>query len=88
MRSVFLSATCPEVLLVDETLAPLDPQSKRDVMSKLKRFCRDSLLLVIYHADGGVGAETKQCVQTQNFFDGNIHFENNTITYRPLCDAV
>ena len=88
VRSVFFSGTCPKVLLVDETLAPLDPVSKRGVMAKLKEFCRDSLMLVIYHSDSGDGAEVKNCVPAQQFFDGNIHFENSTIMHRQLCDSI
>lgn len=87
VRSVFLGGTCPTVLLVDETLAPLDPVSKRGVMAKLKEFCRDSLMLVIYHSDGGDGTEANHCVPSQQFFDANIHFENSTIMHRPLCGS-
>merc|ERR1712238_42658 len=51
VRKVFLADRCPAVLLIDETFAPLDPDSKNLVMQKLKTFCRNSIVLVIYHAD-------------------------------------
>lgn len=51
VRKVFLADHCPDVLLVDETFAPLDPESKQLVMAKLKSFCTESIVLVIYHAD-------------------------------------
>jgi len=51
VRKVFLAERCPSVLLIDETFAPLDPDSKNLVMQKLKTFCSASIVLVIYHAD-------------------------------------
>ena len=51
IRSIFLREACPEVLLLDEALAPLDPWSKQYVMRRLRSFCSESLVLVIYHAD-------------------------------------
>jgi len=51
IRSVFLRGTCPKVLLLDETLAPLDPASKGLVQKLIKSTCRNSLVLVIYHRD-------------------------------------
>ena len=36
-------------------MAPLDPASKSQVMTKLKNFCSQSVVLVIYHADVGWG---------------------------------
>jgi len=51
VRKVFLADRCPSVLLIDETFAPLDPDSKNLVMQKLKSFCSESIVLVIYHAD-------------------------------------
>merc|ERR1711865_254478 len=51
VRKVFLADHCPDVLLIDETFAPLDPDSKKLVMKKLKAFCTDSIVLVIYHGD-------------------------------------
>jgi energy-coupling factor transporter ATP-binding protein EcfA2 len=51
IRSIFLREACPEVLLLDEALAPLDPWSKQYIMRRLRSFCSESLVLVIYHAD-------------------------------------
>jgi len=87
VRKVFLSAECPRLLLIDETLAPLDPESKSLVMQKLKAFCKRSILLIIYHADvkfaeGGI--ESK-CVPSSNFFDNNLHLENASFDLRPPC---
>jgi hypothetical protein len=42
---------CPSLLLVDEGFAALDPRAKALVRSKLKAFCKRSLVLVIYHTD-------------------------------------
>lgn len=90
VRQVFLQEQCPHVLLVDETMAPLDPRSKALVMGKLKAFCKGSVIIVIYHTD--VGRETEgesgnavECVPSNDFFDANIHVENKTIRIRPVC---
>jgi hypothetical protein len=90
VRKVFLHERCPEVVLIDETLAPLDPTSKTLVMSKLKDFCQGSIVIVIYHADTGHGQAdeeggTVECVPSSNFFDQNIHLENQMIRLRPIC---
>lgn len=101
VRKVFLQDSCPDILLIDETMAPLDPRSKSLVMSKLKSFCLESVIIVIYHTD--VGRETQEpidgendgdnendnkaveCVPSNGFFDGNIHVENQVINIRPVC---
>jgi ABC-type nitrate/sulfonate/bicarbonate transport system ATPase subunit len=90
VRKVFLHERCPNVVLIDETFAPLDPASKVLVMSKLKEFCKGSIILVIYHADIGHGQETEEgetveCVPSSDFFDHNIHLENQVIKLRPVC---
>ena len=77
-------------VLIDETLAPLDPTSKQLVMAKLKDFCKGSIIIVIYHADIGHGQETNEggkieCVPSSNFFDHNLHLENQNIKVRPVC---
>merc|ERR1711879_66484 len=69
IRKVFLRERCPPVLLIDEAFAPLDPSSKLAVQVKLKNFCRDSLVLVVYH-----GGETDRCLHSEGFFDDNLHF--------------
>mmetsp|Transcript_18402 Transcript_18402/g.41984 ORF Transcript_18402/g.41984 Transcript_18402/m.41984 type:complete len:957 (-) Transcript_18402:440-3310(-) len=51
VRSVFLAPECPDLVLIDEGFAALDPRSKAVVQSRLKRFCSKSLLLVVYHSD-------------------------------------
>lgn len=51
IRSILLRDACPAVLLLDEAFAPLDPASKLYVMRRLRSFCSESLVLVIYHAD-------------------------------------
>ena len=94
VRKVFLSDQCPGILLIDETFAPLDPESKNLVMQKLKSFCSDSVVLVIYHADVKVveGSEDNEemsddsaCVESSNFFSSNIHVENGSLFIRPVC---
>ena len=97
VRKVFSRDKCPRVLLVDETMAPLDPTSKSLVMAKLKAFCRGSVVIVIYHTDVmGVngedgendsegGSQSYECVPGNNFFDGNLHLESRMIKNRPLC---
>jgi len=78
--------------LIDETFAPLDPESKMLVMTKLKQFCSESVVLVIYHADVkqeelGTGKDNMEdtCVPSSNFFDDNLHIENGTFSLRAVC---
>lgn len=89
VRKVFLHDRCPEVLLIDETFAPLDPTSKSLVMSKIKRFCADTVLIVIYHTDVGIGKEVDggavECVPSNDFFDKNLHLEKGILQVRPTC---
>jgi energy-coupling factor transporter ATP-binding protein EcfA2 len=90
VRKVFLQEVCPHVLLIDETMAPLDPSSKILVMSRLKQFCSGSVVIVIYHTDVGVEQEGEkgemvECVPSNDFFDGNIHVENQQIKLRETC---
>lgn len=94
VRKVFLRDECPSVLLVDETMAPLDPSSKSQVMSKLKAFCDKSVVLVIYHTDVGrveasdddsSEANAEECVPSNNFFDHNLHVVDKHLTTRPVC---
>ena len=94
VRKVFLRNECPKVLLVDETMAPLDPSSKSQVMSKLKAFCQESVVLVIYHTDVGRGLAassdttseaTEECVPSNDFFDQNLHVVDKHLTARPVC---
>lgn len=89
VRKVFLQDHCPSVVLVDETFAPLDPISKALVMTKLKAFCKGSIVIVIYHADIGHGQDAggggNECVPSSDFFDYNLHLENQLITIRPVC---
>lgn len=91
VRKVFLHEKCPMVLLIDETMAPLDPESKSLVMSKLKQFCSGSIVLVIYHTDvgrtttGNEEEEDVECVPSNNFFDHNIHVQNRMLTRRAVC---
>lgn len=84
---VFIHETCPRVLLIDETFAPLDPSSKSLVMAKLKNFCKESVVIVIYHTDvqGSDDGKAVDCVASNNFFDRNIHLENRTLNIRPVC---
>ncbi len=89
-RTVFLKDQCPHVLLVDETMAPLDPRSKGLVMGKLKAFCGGSVIIVIYHTDVGreIEGETGkaiECVPSNDFFDANIHVEHKLMHIRPVC---
>lgn len=90
VRKVFLADECPKVLLIDETFAPLDPDSKSLVMRKLKEFCSNSIVLVIYHADvkmDEMGDEKKEdsCVPSSDFFDHNLHVENGVLSLKPVC---
>jgi ABC-type Mn2+/Zn2+ transport system ATPase subunit len=89
VRKVFLLGHCPEVLLVDETMAPLDPASKAVVMAKLKDFCSESIVIVIYHTDVGrevdVDGKSVDCVPSNDFFDSNIHLESGKIQIRATC---
>jgi len=90
VRKVFLAEECPKILLIDETFAPLDPDSKSLVMGKLKEFCSNSIVLVIYHADvkideAGVEAKEGSCVPSSDFFDNNLHVEDGSLSLRSVC---
>lgn len=92
VRQVFLYETCPDVLLVDETMAPLDPTSKSLVMKAIKSFCSDSVVIVIYHMDVQTAQEDatedvtpRDCIPSTNFFDYNIHLEFGTLHVRDVC---
>lgn len=80
IRKVFLRENCPKVLLIDEAFAPLDPKSKVLVQRKLKDFCTDSLILVIYH-----GGASESCVPSDGFFDESLHFHNGTASLAATC---
>lgn len=80
MRKVFLKSECPGVLLLDEAFAPLDPDSKASVQLHIKEACASSLVLAIMHTDAG-----ESCVRGGGFFDGNLHFENNTAQLVDTC---
>lgn len=80
-------------------MAPLDPASKSQVMSKLKAFCHNSVVLVIYHTDVGrstttsssdsrtnsVEEEEEECVPSNSFFDHNLHVVDKHLTTRSVC---
>ena len=95
MNQVFLHESCPKVLLIDETMAPLDPTSKSLVMSRIRNFCDQSVILVIYHTDvgkttpggegGREGAEEEECVPSNDFFDSNLHVENGGLIQKNVC---
>ena len=90
VRKVFLMDECPHVLLIDETMAPLDPRSKALVMKQIKSFCAGSVVIVIYHTDVGrekenEGGNIVDCVPSNDFFDGNIHVEEKMMHLRPVC---
>lgn len=80
IRKVFLRPRCPGVLLIDEAFAPLDPASRRTVQAKLKEFCSESLVLVVYH-----GGNSQGCLEGEGFFDDNLHFANGVATLVGLC---
>jgi len=91
VRKVFLRDFCPSVLLIDETMAPLDPSSKSLVMQKIKSFCNKSVVLVIYHTDVGRGivgetsGDIEECVPSNDFFDHNLHVQNKHLVTRHVC---
>jgi len=90
VRKVFLADECPKILLIDETFAPLDPDSKSLVMGKLKDFCSNSIVLVIYHADVEIDEKREEteedaCVRSSNFFDGNLHVKDGILSIRSVC---
>jgi len=90
IRAVFLLEKCPRILLLDETFSPLDPESKNLVMKKLRNFCQESIILVIYHA-GVNNSEQEEEVNIESlctvknsgdrFFDGIIDFGDGNVTF-------
>ena len=101
IRSVFLPGACPDVLLLDEAFAPLDPSSKLLIMRRLRRLCSTSLVLVIYHANTGeVGTDQAKasalgsadalagvCSEAGgSFFDGVMQFsDDGHATFDPVA---
>lgn len=70
---------CPALVLLDESLAPLDPQSKRKVQQLLRTTCSQAIILVVYHADAqslenSFGEATTTCVESAGFFTDVAHF--------------
>ena len=76
-------------MLLDETFAALDPESKNLVMQRIKSFCVNSIVLVIYHADVKTDesneSEEDSCIAGSNFFDQNLHVEDGSMSVRPVC---
>ena len=90
VRKVFLQDECPHILLIDKTMAPLNPLLKSLVMSKLKGFYVDSVVIAVYHTvvsreQEGEEGETIKCVPSNDFFNSNIHVENQMINLHPGC---
>ena len=101
IRSVFLRGACPDVLLLDEAFAPLDPSSKLLIMRRLRTFCSTSLVLVIYHANTGeMGSDQAEanalgsadalagvCSEAGGaFFDGVVQFsDEGNATFDPVA---
>jgi len=80
IRQVFSRKSCPRILLVDETFAPIDTQSKKLVQQKLKKFCAKSVVLVIHHTE-----QNEECVPSGGFFDGNVRFANGIVKLTATC---
>lgn len=81
ISQVFLRRSCPDILLIDEALAPLDAKSKSLVHSKLKDWslqCEKSLVLIIHHLDAH-----SQCVG--GLFDDNLHFHQGSASLVGTC---
>ena len=68
---LFLLPECPSIVLIDEGLGPLDHESKKIVQNKIKSFCADSIVMIIYHTDA-----EKDCVDSGGFFDAVVQFDN------------
>ena len=49
LTKLFLRPKCPDLLLLDETFGPLDHKSKKILQNKIKKFCVNSIVMVIYH---------------------------------------
>jgi ABC-type transport system involved in cytochrome bd biosynthesis fused ATPase/permease subunit len=80
LQQVFLHDKCPKIVLLDEVMGPLDPESKEIVARKLSEHCKDSLVISVYHYDA-----TTSCILGDGMFDYNVHFENGSAFERPLC---
>lgn len=80
MQQVFLPDECPKVLLMDEVMGPLDPESKTIVEQMIMDRCKNSLIISVHHYDGNVS-----CAPNDGIYDHNLHFENGTAAERPLC---
>ncbi len=46
----------PDVLILDEPTAPLDPQSETDLMRTLRNLARDRIVLIVAHRAGTLAA--------------------------------
>lgn len=63
-------------------------------MQRLKEFCTDSIVLVIYHFDADVKKvtdgkqdEKDECVHGSNFFDANLHVKDGSLLLRSVCNS-
>eukprot|EP00811_Abedinium_folium_P008068 NODE_1744_length_2387_cov_6.468584.p1 GENE.NODE_1744_length_2387_cov_6.468584~~NODE_1744_length_2387_cov_6.468584.p1 ORF type:complete len:686 (-),score=199.43 NODE_1744_length_2387_cov_6.468584:329-2110(-) len=80
IREVFMRDTCPDILLLDETFAALDPAARATIQAKLRAFCSHSVVLVVHHSD-----REQRCLVAGGFFDGNLHFANGTAALFEMC---
>ena len=78
---IFLRERCPDILLIDEALSPLDFASKALVQQKLRTFCNESVILVIHHQDAH-----SQCLSSAGFFDDNLHFDHGIAALIGTCE--
>ena len=66
-------------------------------MQRLKNFCRNSIVLVIYHFDADVTKVTEgnkedirkedDCVPSSNFFDASLHVKDGNLLLRSVCGS-
>ncbi|KAJ8613362.1 hypothetical protein CTAYLR_002268 [Chrysophaeum taylorii] len=69
-----LGFSCPALIMLDESFAPLDPISKRKVQQLLRTTCPEAIVLVIYHADVTFDGDPA-CVPSGDFFTDVVHFQ-------------
>ncbi len=78
---------CPTMLFLDETLTPLDHESRLLVSRKIKTdHCLKNSIVLLVHHDHDLIKNEEDCKKS-DFFDYILNLNNNTVELEGLCIA-